>query len=105
MVNIKNVQLACESFWFLVVCLFVFALWFQLTTFMEGVALWAHNLLFLLVSSYVHFHCYLLSSWWIMVFLHWIGSLDLVMVEKCGNADYKEQRSVLMEWGPFARES
>jgi hypothetical protein len=40
-----------------------------------------------------------------MVFLHWIGSLDLVMVEKCGNADYKEQRSVLMEWGPFARES
>jgi hypothetical protein len=39
------------------------------------------------------------SSWWIMVFLHWIGSLDLVMAEKCGNADYKEQRSVLMEGG------
>lgn len=46
------------SFW-LFVCLF-FALWLQLTTFMEGVALWAHNLLFLLVSSYVYFHCYLL---------------------------------------------
>ncbi len=34
-----------------------------------------------------------------MVFLHWIGSLDLVTAEKCGNADYKEQRSVLMEGG------
>jgi hypothetical protein len=39
------------------------------------------------------------SSWWIMVFLHWIGSLDLVMAEKCGNAGYKEQRSVLLEGG------
>jgi hypothetical protein len=39
------------------------------------------------------------SSWWIMVFLQWIGLLDLVMAEKCGNADYKEQRSVLLEGG------
>jgi hypothetical protein len=39
------------------------------------------------------------SSWWNMVFFHWIGSLDLVTAKKCGNADYKEQRSVLMEGG------